>query len=137
MKDFQLDADGNIDLSKYDADNPLNLEQTLTVPEQVKAFNDNVFGGAEANNDFHYNINVQKAHLDAVRESKGTWWGNLDQLFRYSMQNAIDLGYLPFKVELVGETEEFYNFSLLCEDRRIERDTKCTGSNNCSGLGMP
>ena len=132
------------ELANATEENPVIIERPLTVDESIIAFNDNVFGAAEAHNDWQYTISIKKEHLELIRTQKGSWWGSLEPLFRYAMQNAIDLGYIPFSVEKVGESDDSYDFHLLCEDRRISRngieaDVRCSGkcTTECSGLGQP
>lgn len=131
---MQYDKTGNIDLTKYDENNPLILEIERTIEEQVKAFNDNYFENVIGRKDTEHHISVLKVDYEKMIESKGKWWGSILELFQGTIFDYDNLGYDPFKVEYLGFDGEIYKFSILFQDRRIPNKEYVA---TYTGLGQP
>lgn len=143
------------ELANATEENPVIIDRPLNIPEQVEAFNINIFGydvAQKMHEDFRYKITISDNMFKLIEKEKGKWWGNIESQTRYAMQNCIDLGYIPWKLTYSGFDEKgedggTHNFYISCEDRRINWRTEghnCDGVNNdCNecckrrGLGMP
>lgn len=122
----------------------INLEQKLTLEQQVAAFNENVLGyyGQEYNVDFKYLFTIGESMLQVIQKEKGEWWGSINDMSHYAMGQCIDLGYLPIKLVYLGMKREntddkgIHQFIIDCQDKRRDRLVEghnCDGKNNdCS-----
>lgn len=105
----------------------INLEQKLTLEQQVIALNENVLGyyGDKFYEDYNLYFGISDYIFKEIQKEKGEWWGNLESQVRYFIGICIDLGYLPKKLTYIGIKTEGENvehqFSLTCEDKRIIR----------------